>query len=213
MGNSLVLLSGGVDSSVCLFLAARERGAGSVSAVTFDWGQLAWPQEREASAAVCRAAGVDPPRFVTIAFPYGGLLTGGDGFEARGSDPGIAPGDDRGAAFFPGRNLVMLSYAFGLAAVGGAGAVYFGAGEADQAAYHDCRPGFIAAMEEAGNSALGGRGIALLAPLVDVAKAEIVRLGRELGVPLGSTFSCYTPREGAPCGACEACRQRAGLGI
>ncbi len=207
MSRALVLLSGGVDSSVCLFLAAKEHGLEAVLAVTFDWGQLAWPQEREASLAVARAAGLEPPTFVSIKFPYGGILTGGE------RQIHIKVPDPLCESFFPARNLVLLSYAFGIAFVQRADAIYFGPGAADQPGYPDCRPGFVMAMEEAGNEALGAPRISLLAPLIGMPKARIVEMGRELGVPLESTFSCYTPVEGAHCGACGACLERSRAGL
>lgn len=204
-GKALVLLSGGIDSSVCLFLAVAERGPGRVLAVTFEWGQIAWPEEREASFAVARAAGVRPPAIVSIRFPYGGPLTG----EAA-RIPAVGPCPASGS-FFPARNLVMLSYAFGIAAVEGADAVYFGPAASDRPGYPDCRSEFVDAMEEAGNRALGGAGsspISVLAPLVEMPKERIVELARRLGVPLESTFSCYAPVNGNPCGTCESCLDR-----
>ena len=208
MADALVLLSGGVDSAVCLYLAVRELGPANVTALTFDWGQRAALEELKAAAELAESAGAAAMVMTRISFPYGGLLTDDgapvplDRTEREIEEGGLAP------TFFPGRNLVMLSYAFGLAGSLEADAVYFGPNSSDAAGYPDCRPDFVEAMQAAGNIALGSPGIRLVAPLIEMSKVQIVTLGEELGVPWGLTFSCYAPVEGAPCGRCDSCLGR-----
>ena len=209
MAKALVLLSGGVDSAVCLFQAVRAPGPMEVTALTFDWGQLSFAQEREAAEALAATAGIASPLMMRIEFPYGGPLT--EGKAAIPLDRTVQEIEAEGGAaptFFPGRNLVMLSYAFGLASVGGAEAIYFGANALDFNGYPDCRPDFIAAIEAAGNIALDGPHIEVVTPLINMSKVEIVAMGEKLGVPWELTFSCYAPIDGKPCGRCDSCTLR-----
>jgi 7-cyano-7-deazaguanine synthase len=205
VAGAVVLLSGGVDSAVCLFKAVGDSGPGEVVALTFDWGQRSLDEEAESSRSLCEAAGVRPPLIVRIQFPYGGLLTE-EGVEIPGdrtaleiTGGGVAP------TFFPARNLVMLAHAFGLAASEGVHSIYFGASASDESGYPDCRPAFVSAMETAGNLALGGHRVSIATPLIGMSKAAVIALGEELGVPWRLTFSCYTPVGGRPCGRCDSC--------
>jgi 7-cyano-7-deazaguanine synthase len=209
VAEALVLLSGGVDSAVCLFSAVKSFGADEVTALTFDWGQLSFARELKAARDLAAAAGIAPPLLVRIKFPYVGPLTDEKvevpldrTVEEIESEVAAAP------AWFPGRNLVLLAYAFGLAYTRGATAIYFGAGASDAAGFPDCRPDFVAAVESAGNLAMDERKIEVVTPLIHLRKAEIVTMGEELGIPWDLTFSCYTPIDGEPCGRCDSCTLR-----
>ncbi len=208
MKKALVLLSGGMDSAVCLFLAVSEHGADAVSAVFFDWGQRSLAEERSACGRLIRAAGIEPPWEITLDFAHTGPLT----------EPGApvpswrSPEEmDRGGAaptFFPGRNLVMLAHACGLAAARGIEEVHIGANRQDAAGYPDCRPEFLDLAGRACSAGVG-RDIRIVAPLLDMSKEEVARAGDSLGVPWRATFSCYAPRGGLHCGECDACVLRA----
>lgn len=206
MAEAIVLLSGGIDSAVCLFEAVRSNGGAEVTALTFDWGQLAFEEERRAAGALADAAGTAQPRFLSVRFPYHGALT--DGTMGIPLDRTVGQIEaERGAAptFFPARNLVMIAYAYGEAYTSGADEIYFGSDASDLAGYPDCRPDFLAAVESAGNLALGGTQIELVTPLIRKSKPEIVTMGEGLGVPWELTFSCYAPVDGRPCGRCDSC--------
>jgi 7-cyano-7-deazaguanine synthase len=219
MAEALVLLSGGIDSAVCTFEAVRSLGTSGLTAVTFDWGQLAFEEEHRAAQALAAAIGISPPRVVRIQFPYSGPLT-----DEKAEIPldrtvdRIQADGGRSPTFFPARNLVMLAYAYGLAAVQELGTIYFGTNASDSAGFPDCRPDFVAAAESAGNLALGGPRIKLVTPLIHMSKQKIVLMGQELGVPWELTFSCYVPVGGKACGRCDSCVLRsdafakAGLG-
>ncbi|MHB8896558.1 MAG: 7-cyano-7-deazaguanine synthase [Candidatus Geothermincolia bacterium] len=204
MSTALVLLSGGMDSAACLFDAVARHGRESVVAVFFDWGQRTVGEERIASERLCEAAGLAPPVEIALNFPYSGLLTDPEAAVPLGRTPesieleGVAP------TFFPGRNLVMLSYAFGLAAQTGMGEIYFGANAQDEAGYPDCRGEFLERFAGAARAATES-GIILVTPLIQMTKEQIVSMGDLLGVPWDDTFSCYAPLDGKPCGSCDAC--------
>jgi 7-cyano-7-deazaguanine synthase len=115
--------------------------------------------------------------------------------------------------YVPARNTIFLSLALGWAEVLGAQHIFVGANAVDYSGYPDCRPEYLRAFEAMANlatkAAVEGRRIEVRAPLVDLAKAKIIRLARELGVDLAVTVSCYQPdAEARACGACDACRIR-----
>jgi 7-cyano-7-deazaguanine synthase len=111
-------------------------------------------------------------------------------------------------SYVPFRNAHILAAAVSWGEVLGAVAVYVGAVWEDSSGYPDCRPEFYRAFEEAAR--LGTRpetSLRIVTPLIDLSKAEIVRRGLRLGVPLEKTWSCYQAEDRA-CGACESCRLR-----
>jgi 7-cyano-7-deazaguanine synthase len=124
---------------------------------------------------------------------------------------GPAPGIP--VTYVPARNTILLSLALAWAEVLGARHIFLGANAVDYSGYPDCRPEYLQAFEKMANlatkAALEGRRIEVRAPLVDLSKAEIVRLALELGVEPGETVTCYQPdAEGRACGVCDACRIR-----
>jgi 7-cyano-7-deazaguanine synthase len=119
--------------------------------------------------------------------------------------------------YVPARNTILLSLALGWAEVLGAQHLFVGANAVDYSGYPDCRPEFLHAFEALANlatkAAVEGRRIEVRAPLIDLPKAEIVRLALELGVDPAMTVTCYQPdADGRACGECDACRiRRAGF--
>lgn len=192
---TVVLLSGGIDSTV--LLADRVVGGDECLALTFDYGQTHYREITAAEhiAKVLRAQW----QFMFLSCLSGSALTG------QGDIPETtATAVD--TTYVPGRNIVMLAIAASYAERVGASAVLFGANRGDHAGYPDCRPEFITAMDQAigiGTSA----GVSVSAPFCTWTKTEIVEHGRELDAPLHLTWSCY--RGGAdPCGRCGACQSR-----
>jgi 7-cyano-7-deazaguanine synthase len=115
--------------------------------------------------------------------------------------------------YVPARNTILLSLALAWAEVIGARHVFIGANAIDYSGYPDCRPEYLRAFEAMANlatkAAVEGRTIEVRGPLVDLPKAEIVKLALELGVDPAMTVSCYQPdAEGRACAVCDACRIR-----
>ena len=115
--------------------------------------------------------------------------------------------------YVPARNTILLALALGWAEVLGAQHLFLGANAVDYSGYPDCRPEYLDAFEALANlatkAAVEGRKIEVRAPLIDLPKAQIVRLALELGVDPAMTVTCYQPdAEGRACGACDACRIR-----
>ena len=124
---------------------------------------------------------------------------------------GVQPGIP--VTYVPARNTILLSLALGWAEVLGARHIFVGANAIDYSGYPDCRPEFLGAFENMANlatrAAVEGRRLAIRAPLIDLSKAQIVKLALELEVDLARTVTCYQPDEaGRACGACDACRIR-----
>lgn len=205
---AVVLLSGGLDSTTALY-AARRDGKEPVC-LTIHYGQL---HDREIASAKKIAASLKAEHWIIpLSLPWGGSAL---------TDPGMAIPKGRSEAeighgipvtYVPARNSIFLSLAASLAEVKGADTIYFGANALDYSGYPDCRPAFLEAFEElmtrGTKAGVEGRKIRVAAPLLRLTKAEIVRLGHELGVPFEWTWSCYEGKE-APCGECDSCLLRA----
>jgi 7-cyano-7-deazaguanine synthase len=204
---AVVLLSGGLDSATVLAVA-RERGF-SCHCLSFDYGQK-HRAELDAARAIASALGAAEHRFLKFDLAQfgGSALT-----DAAIAVPTAGPGPGIPATYVPARNTVLLSMALAWAEALGARDIFIGVNAVDYSGYPDCRPEFIAAFERLANLAtqagVEGRPTTIHAPLIDLSKADIVRLGSRLGVPYERTVSCYqADPAGAACGVCDSCRLR-----
>ncbi len=112
--------------------------------------------------------------------------------------------------YVPARNTLFLAYALSFAESSGIRSIYIGVNALDYSGYPDCRPEFVTAFERMANlgtrAGVEGRGFSIRAPLIAMSKADIIMLGRDLGVDYSLTHSCYDPGEdGLSCGACDSC--------
>jgi len=124
---------------------------------------------------------------------------------------GIEPGIP--VTYVPARNTLMLSLALGWAEVLGANEIFIGVNAIDYSGYPDCRPEYIEAFETLANlatrAAVQGQRLHVRAPIVQLDKAQIIKLGTGLGVDYSLTVSCYQATDdGLACGRCDACRLR-----
>lgn len=207
-----MLLSGGLDSATTLARAVRE--APPAHALTVRYGQR-HGIEVERAAEIARYLGATSHRTVELdlTFLSGSALTDRSVPVPTGR-PETEIGEGVPVTYVPARNTVFLSLALAWAEALDAGSVWIGANAVDSSGYPDCRPRFLeafAAVARAGTRrGAEGRGFEVRAPLLRLTKGEIVRLARELGVPLARTVSCYQAGpSGRPCGACDACILRA----
>ncbi len=211
MAGALVLLSGGLDSTVCLAMAVREEAA--VTALSVDYGQR-HRVELEAAAKVAAALDADQLVVQLDLSAWGGSALTDDAVAVpdHAATPSEGATGDIPATYVPARNLIFCALACGVAESRDCDAVYLGVNALDYSGYPDCRPEFVAAFQKA--AALGlkrgveGRPLEFRTPLISRAKAEIVRRGVELGAPLELTWSCYRGQT-APCGSCDSCVLRA----
>lgn len=208
---AVVLLSGGLDSATVLAIA-RQQGY-SVHALSFAYGQR-HSSEMRAAQRVAQAQGVTSHRTANIDLrAFGGSALTDDIDVPKGRD---ADQMSHGVpiTYVPARNTIFLSFALAWAEVLGANDVFIGVNALDYSGYPDCRPEFIRAFETMANLATragveGHQRLAVHAPLMHLTKAQIIRVGIDLGVDYGLTSSCYDPApDGAPCGQCDSCQLR-----
>jgi 7-cyano-7-deazaguanine synthase len=212
MPKAVCLLSGGLDSSTCLALARRQ--GFECYALSFDYGQR-HGVELEAARRVAGAMGA--ARHVTLKIDLrafgGSALT--DEIAVPKGRSAAEMSQEIPVTYVPARNTIFLACALAWAETLNCSDIFLGVNAIDYSGYPDCRPEFIEAFERlaglATKAGVEGRArVRVHTPLIRLTKAEIVRLGRELGLDFGLTWSCYDPREGGvPCGACDSCLLRA----
>ena len=204
---AVVLVSGGLDSATVLAIA-RSQGL-ECYALSVDYGQR-HRAELVAAARVAQSLGAHEHR--TMRIDLGGI--GGSALTDRSIAVPETPQIGIPITYVPARNTIMLSLALGWAEVLGASQIHIGVNAVDYSGYPDCRPVFVAAFERVANLATragveGTTAFRIVAPLVDMTKAQIIRRGLELGVDYGKTVSCYQPDDdGRACGQCDSCRLR-----
>jgi len=201
----VVLLSGGMDSSVCASLAARDSDA---AAVHISYGQRTEERERQAFLAICDRLGIHQRLAVrneALRAIGGSALT-----DERIAVPESNLGHGIPVTYVPFRNAHFLSVAVSWAEVLTADKVYIGAVDQDSSGYPDCRPEYYRAFNQVVRAGTKAGRIQIVTPLIGMRKADIVTLGLELGAPFDLTWSCYS-REDRACGVCDSCvlRQRA----
>jgi 7-cyano-7-deazaguanine synthase len=215
MPGELVVLSGGLDSTVCMALADRERGSGPgrdpgsdpLVAVSFDYGQR-HRNELDHAAGVAGHYRAEHLVVHLDTSAWGGSALTDESIDVPtgGTEDGIP------VTYVPARNSIFLAVSLGVAEARQLDAVWIGVNAIDYSGYPDCRPEFIEAFR--GVAATGqkrgveGNPVRIAAPLIELTKAEIVRLGTELDAPLHLTWSCYRGGD-RPCGTCDACLLRA----
>jgi len=206
--NTIVLLSGGMDSAVALWWAQKQ--GLRCHALSFYYGQR-HGREIKSAVQLAKLAHV-PHEIIRFNLPWGGSsLTNAKTHLPSHSSEKISLGAIP-STYVPARNTIFLSFALSWADERNAEAIVIGANAIDYSGYPDCRPQYLAAFEKTARlgSRLGTEGkkkIAILSPLVKLTKAQIVKLGEKLGVPFEITWSCYKGGS-KPCGLCDACRLR-----
>jgi 7-cyano-7-deazaguanine synthase len=198
----VLILSGGLDSSVLLARLLADRH--EVHALSVDYGQR---HRRELDAAREIAAHYGVEHRVADLSGLRPLLAGSSQTDASVPVPhGHYAEESMKATVVPNRNMLLLGAAGAWAISLKADAVAYGAHAGDHAIYPDCRPAFVNALESALLLA-DWHQVRILRPFIGLTKADIARLGKDLGVPIAKTWSCY---EGGDihCGACGTCWER-----
>jgi 7-cyano-7-deazaguanine synthase len=206
---AVVLLSGGLDSTITLYLAKRNYDC---LCLIFEYGQR-HKREVESAKRIARIANC-PSQVIRIKLPWKGSslldkkfkipqLKNSRTQELKNSIP---------STYVPARNTIFLSFAVSFAEAIGAEVIFIGANSIDYSGYPDCRPEYYHAFKKVvrlGTKAgIEGNGIKILTPMIKRTKAQIIKLGLRLGAPLELTWSCY--RGGRkPCGMCDSCLLRA----
>ncbi|MDR0888251.1 MAG: 7-cyano-7-deazaguanine synthase QueC [Candidatus Methanoplasma sp.] len=206
MKKAVVLLSGGLDSSTTLAQALAD--GNEVTALSFSYGQR-HTKELESAANVASHYKVAHTVIDIDLTSFRSALTRKDidvPTDREGKLDSSIP-----ITYVPARNIVFLSIAAGLAESIDAESIYIGANALDYSGYPDCRPEFFKAYQSmlgVGTKAgVEGKPIRIETPILFSTKADIVRLGKKLDVPLKLTWSCYNGGNKA-CGHCDSCRLR-----
>ena len=203
---ALVVLSGGQDSTTCLYWAIDRYGVAAIDTLTFDYGQR-HRIELDCAKAVAAHAGV--PNLVlpidTFAALGGDALTDNDVEVQRGTEASTGLPN----TFVPGRNLVFLTFAAAFAYQRGIANLVTGVAQTDYSGYPDCREGTMTSLQQ--TLRLGMEfNVNIHTPLMHLSKKETVLLARDLGAlpAMALTHTCYNGTR-PPCGQCPACELRA----
>jgi 7-cyano-7-deazaguanine synthase len=202
---ALVLLSGGQDSTTCLYWSIKKFGLENVSAVIFDYGQR---HKVEIGCAKKIASFADIP-YILLPIPafaiiggntLTGKVTGSIGKKGKNGLPDT---------FVPGRNLIFLAFAAAYAYKQGIHDLVTGVSEADYSGYPDCRKKTITALEKAISLGMEYK-IKIHMPLSGLSKCKTVLLADKLGAmtAMAMSHTCYNGKR-PPCGKCPACKLRA----
>lgn len=231
-GRAVVLLSGGLDSSTVMAIAAAE--GYDIYAISFDYHQR---HRIELEAAKMVAVSLGVKKHLVVSFDLreigGSALTtdiavpkqGDSVLQPEAAD--IPPEGDIPVTYVPARNTIFLSFALAWAEVLQAPHIFIGANIMDYSGYPDCRPEYLSSYEHMANLATkaaveGKFRFSIKAPLLSMTKADIIARGAALGLNYGLTWSCYDPQPGnrdpvlpgvafggyRPCGECDSCRFR-----
>jgi 7-cyano-7-deazaguanine synthase len=215
--SAIVLLSGGLDSTVALWWA-RDKDYRELSCLTFEYGSSEEPVSLECSRRIAEAAGLTHRTMEVEALrrmcEKGYALIGGE--EEIPDDPDIDPHESTRKVWVPGRNLLFIALTASLAeTLGEDSDIIVGFDEEEARTFPDNSARFVENVNSVLVDAVMETRVKVVAPLLQLDKAGIVRLGSELGAPLEMSCSCYRPatlRGGVPvhCGTCPSCRLRRG---
>ncbi len=208
MERAIVLLSGGLDSAITLWLAKSQ--AYELYTLSFDYGQR-HRRELKAATELAKKAEVKEHHEIKINLQQwaGSSLTD----ENANIEDGNIKRKDIPLTYVPARNMIFLSMAASLAETKKAQHIFIGVSEVDYSGYVDCRESFIKAMETAINEGTvmaveKNKTIQIHRPFMNKTKADEILIGAKLGVPFHLTWSCYRGGE-KPCGTCDSCLLRA----
>ncbi len=208
---AIILSSGGLDSTTAM--AVAQSNGFQLYNLSFDYGQRHL-LELKAAEKIAEAMGVADHLVIKIDMKAigGSALT--DWFDVPKNSSLNKEEQQIPITYVPARNTIFLSFALAWAEVLGVEDIFIGVNAIDYSGYPDCRPEYIQAFEKMANLATKAgvekkSEIKIQTPLINMTKADIVRLGMRLGVDYGLTHSCYDPSpDGKACGECDSCRLR-----
>ena len=207
MSRAVILLSGGLDSTTTLAIA-KSQGF-ECYALSFDYGQK---QKSELISATKIAKHFDAVehRIMQISLAdFGGSALTDENIEV----PNFKGSDKIPITYVPARNTIFLSFAMAWAEVLDCQSIFIGVNALDYSGYPDCRQAYIDAFETMANLAtkqgVEGQKLSIVTPLIDLNKADIIKIGLSLGVDYSITTTCYQANDkGEACGVCDACEYR-----
>lgn len=205
LNKALVIFSGGLDSTVCLYLAKQEYLY--VEAISFDYNQ-----KHKIELSKAKKIAKNLKIFQTVIKISSEIFLGSSLVDKKIKVPKKSLNKNRlPNTYVPGRNILFLSYAVSFAESRNIGNILIGVNALDFSGYPDCRPDFIESFQKMVNLGIRGNqnnGIQIKTPLLSLTKKDIVILGDKLNVPINLTHSCYDPIRAKPCGECDSCLLR-----
>jgi 7-cyano-7-deazaguanine synthase len=207
MISTLIVISGGMDSTTLAYLAAKD---GPIKLLSFDYGQR---HLKELGYAARTASALNSEHIIAPMGWLAPMIAGTSSLvtpEIEVPDGHYAETTMK-ATVVPNRNAIMLNIAAGVAISEGSDRIATGVHAGDHFVYPDCRPGFISSLNrtlsEGNEGFLPEHWSGVWTPFIHVPKDEIVTIGETLGVPWEDTWSCYKGGE-VHCGACGTCFER-----
>jgi 7-cyano-7-deazaguanine synthase len=204
MQKAVVILSGGMDSTLCSYIA--KNSGYEIIALHFNYGQRTMKRELKAFKDICEDLKVENSYEIDLPFfkQIGASALTDDTIDVpvNGIENCVP------ITYVPFRNGIFLSIANAIAEKEGASAIFIGVVQEDSSGYPDCTDEFISSMSNSMD--LGTKKetkVKIVTPLVHLTKEQIVKKAVELNVPLQFTWSCYKNEEKA-CGVCDSCRLR-----
>lgn len=205
MSKALAIVSGGLDSVTLAYLLHSQNH--DLHLLSFDYAQR---HKRELDFARECARHLNAQHTVVDLSALKVLLKGSALTDDIDVPHGHYAAPSMSITVVPNRNAIFLTVAYGAAVADNAEIVAIGVHAGDHPVYPDCRPAFIESFEAMQRLAVEGCGhpdLHLIAPFVHGSKADIVRVGAEIGVPFAQTWSCYEGRD-LHCGRCGTCVER-----
>ena len=200
MKNSVIIVSGGMDSITLLYDHKDEIALG----ISFDYGSNHNAREIPFAKMHCERLGI---KHITINLDFmhqyfkSSLLDG-----AEAIPEGHYADDNMKSTVVPFRNGIMLSIAIGIAESNNLDQVFIANHGGDHTIYPDCRPEFINAIDAAATAGTYNN-LKVVAPYTKITKSDIARIGKKLGIDYTETWSCYKGGE-VHCGKCGTCVER-----
>lgn len=202
MNKIVVVLSGGMDSTVLLYQLYNE--GHTVSAISFNYGQR-HKRELEYAAQTCQRLGIKHE--IVDMSGLAKILPGSSQTDPTVPVPsGHYAEESMKKTVVPNRNMIMLSIAIAYTITHECETVAFAVHAGDHAVYPDCRGEFVEAMNAAAELC-DWKEVEIVAPFINDSKANIVRIGAVENVPFDETYSCYAGKE-THCGRCGTCIER-----
>lgn len=207
MKRAIVILSGGLDSSTCAYIAKHE--GYELYLLSFNYGQRHRKELACANQIGIELGVGDNHRLIKLPVPEGSALTQDIAIPKNRNLEEMSK--EIPITYVPARNTLFIAYALQYAEEVGADAIFIGLTAIDYSGYPDCRPEYVEAWQKLINLAtkktVEGGVIELKTPLLHLYKAEIIEMGTDLGVPYQDTWSCYSGGQKA-CGKCDSCLLR-----
>jgi len=206
MKKAVVLLSGGLDSTVTLAKAKEEDY--ELYPMSFDYGQR-HNKELKSAKKIAEWFGAQEHKIIRIDLTQiGGSALTDNNIAVPEKRKVEEIGYDVPPTYVPARNTILLAFGIGYAETVGAEAVFIGANALDYSGYPDCRPEYFKAFQKVADlgtrTGIEGKPIQIKYPLINMTKADIVKEGSRLNAPFHLTWSCYKGGEKA-CGKCDSC--------